>query len=84
MKRSILGGFWSSPAYAEGAVLTGSLSGSFYAIDARTGKQRWVFRAGGPIAHCPAVFGGAVYFAAEDMHAYSIRVADVTRAQAGP
>jgi hypothetical protein len=71
-----LGGFWSSPAYSDGAVLIGSLSGYFYAIDAKTGKQRWVFRAGAPIAHCPAVFGDAVYFAAEDMHAYSIDVAD--------
>ena len=70
-----LGGFWSSPAYEDGVVLIGSLSGYFYAIDIKTGKERWSYRTRAPIAHCPAVYNGAVFFAAEDMHAYSINVA---------
>jgi outer membrane protein assembly factor BamB len=67
-------GFWANPAYADGAVLIGSLSGYFYAIDGKSGKERWHFRAGGPVCHCPAVWKNSVFFGAEDMHAYCLDV----------
>jgi outer membrane protein assembly factor BamB len=35
------------PAVVGGTVYAGAFSGGFYAIDAATGKQRWVFQVGG-------------------------------------
>ncbi len=70
-----LDSFWACPALDGGLVLAGDTGGTFYALDAASGKPRWTFQAGGPIYQTPAVHGGAVYFGAEDMHVYSLEAA---------
>ena len=48
----------SSPAFADGLVYIGSDDGNLYAIDAASGRQRWVHRTAGPVDYQPAVSGG--------------------------
>jgi eukaryotic-like serine/threonine-protein kinase len=53
-------------AVAEGLVFAGSVNGDFFAIDAATGVQRWVFATGQTFPTSPAtsplVVDGTVYF----------------------
>ena len=44
-------------------VYIGSYDGNFYALDARNGKERWKYRAGGRISGSATVVGDVVYFA---------------------
>ena len=60
------------PVVAEGVVYVGTLAGNLYAIDAATGKDRWVFRAGGPLLHSCAVGKGRVLFGAMDGVIYGL------------
>ncbi|MEA1951115.1 MAG: PQQ-binding-like beta-propeller repeat protein, partial [Planctomycetota bacterium] len=43
-----------------------------YALDAKTGEQRWSFFAGGPIRLAPTVADGRVYVGSDDGSVYSI------------
>lgn len=65
-------GFWLCPALADGLVLAGDIPGNFYALEAKTGKEKWRFKAGSSIYHSPAVYKDRVYFGAEDMVAYCL------------
>jgi outer membrane protein assembly factor BamB len=49
---------------------------TLYALDARTGKQRWSFTAGGRIDSPPTVHKGTVLFGSADGHVYCLRAAD--------
>ncbi len=44
-------------------VFFGSYDGTFYALDAKSGKQRWTHRSGGKISGSPTIVGDTVYFA---------------------
>ena len=43
-------------------VFFGSYDGTFYALDARSGKVRWTHRSGGKISGSPTIIGRIVYF----------------------
>ena len=43
-------------------VYVGSYDGNFYALDARSGKVRWKYKAPGRISGAATVVGGIVYF----------------------
>jgi hypothetical protein len=44
-------------------VFVGSYDGRFYALNARTGRARWTYNAGGRISGSATVIGRVVYFA---------------------
>ena len=44
-------------------VFFGSYDGTFYALDAKSGKVRWTHRSGGKISGSPTIVGDTVYFA---------------------
>lgn len=53
-----------------------SADGKVYALDARTGDERWSFFTGGPIRLAPAVSEGRVYVAGDDGHLYCLAGGD--------
>jgi eukaryotic-like serine/threonine-protein kinase len=55
--------YTSSPAVDGNGVVFGSQDGHVYALDARTGRERWRFRTGGRVYASPAVAAGTVYVA---------------------
>ena len=73
------------PAVAHGMVFVRSVDGSVYALDARTGQQRWSFATdsfwasssvqNGDSGYMPVIAGGAVLVASEDGHVYALDVA---------
>jgi outer membrane protein assembly factor BamB len=46
---------------ADGRVFVGTLNGTLWALDRRTGKALWQHKADGPITHSPAWSGGRVF-----------------------
>ncbi len=64
----------STPAVADGVLYFGSGDGNFYALDARTGQERWRFRTAGGIFSSAAIAAGAAYFASRDGYLYALDV----------
>ena len=64
------------PVIAEGKVFIGTMRGTLHAIDSETGKDVWVFSAGGAILHACAVGEGKVVFGCADGEVYALNVAD--------
>jgi outer membrane protein assembly factor BamB len=62
----------SSPSAADGRVYVGSLSGSVYCLNARSGSLIWSFGTGGGIESSPAVVNGAVYVVSDDGYLYCL------------
>ncbi len=56
----------STAAVAGGVLYFGSSDGSFHALDASSGRERWRVATGGAITSSPAIAGGRVYFASRD------------------
>lgn len=52
----------SSPVVVDGVVYVGSASTTFYALDARTGEEKWRFEMYSWVRSTPAVVDGLVYF----------------------
>ncbi len=52
----------SSPAVADGLVFSGTSNQKFYAVDARTGQEKWRVEIGLYVRSSPAVVNGTVYF----------------------
>jgi hypothetical protein len=46
---------------ADGRVFAGTLNGSLWALDRRSGKALWKHTADGPVTHSPACSGGRVF-----------------------
>ena len=67
--------YTSSPAIVGDVVVVGSGDGCVYAVDARTGKERWRSRTAGRIRSSPAVAEGAVYFGSADGSLYAVDLA---------
>ena len=73
----------ASPAYADGVVFFGSWDSYFYAVDARTGQEKWRFHGGeDAVIHnqvgfqsSPAVVNGVVYTGCRDSKLYAIDAA---------
>jgi outer membrane protein assembly factor BamB len=55
-----------------GLVYFGCDDGGLYAIDAATGKERWVYRTHGPIASLPVYSDGALFFTSGENRVYAL------------
>lgn len=62
----------SSPLVADGLVYVGDWRGKVYALDARTGEERWSFQSGGKVKGALALAGGRVFFGSYDHHVYAL------------
>ena len=62
----------SSPLLAGNRLYVGDWEGRLWALDARTGKTIWTYRAGGPIKGAAALTAGRVYFGSYDGHVYCV------------
>ena len=60
------------PAVVDGVLYFGSSDGNFYAIDAKSGNGRWLFRTGGAVTSSPAIADGIAYFASRDGFLYAV------------
>jgi len=60
---------------ADGLVLAGADDGRLHALDARTGRQRWQLRLGGPIRTRATVFDGVAVLQADDGVLYAVSTA---------
>jgi outer membrane protein assembly factor BamB len=49
------------PILVDGLVIAGAKDGTVLAVDARTGQQRWQFKAGGPVGNSAAAANGLVF-----------------------
>ncbi len=65
----------AQPVVADGRLFIGTAMGSFHALEARTGKKLWAFKAGGPILHTAGVEGGRVFFGCLDGCVYALDAA---------
>jgi outer membrane protein assembly factor BamB len=62
----------SSPVVVGGVVYLGDWSGRVYALYARTGKVKWVYRTKGKIKSSVTVSGNRVYAGSYDHHLYAL------------
>jgi outer membrane protein assembly factor BamB len=67
-----LGPCESSPLVVDGLVYAGDWHGRVYALSARTGKPRWVFKAEGAVKGSPSYADGTVYIGSYDSHVYAL------------
>jgi outer membrane protein assembly factor BamB len=67
--------FLSSPAVARGVVYFGTGEGMLFALDARTGAERWAFETADTIHSSPAVAGGTVYVGNMESRLYAVDAA---------
>ena len=65
----------SSPTYVAGVVVFGAGDGQVYAVDAKTGKERWRTRTEGRVRSTPAVSEGRVYVGSMDGRIYCFDLA---------
>ena len=61
----------ASPAVWDSTAYIGSLRDHLYAVDARTGEERWRSDSTGFFRSSPAVVNGTVYVGNEDRHLYA-------------
>jgi outer membrane protein assembly factor BamB len=66
------GAIESTPLYHEGTLYFGSWDHHLYAVDARTGKLRWRFRADHEINSAPAFAGGMLFFGTDGGSVYAV------------
>ena len=59
-------------------MLIGSRDGRLYALEAASGKARWIANAGAPLLNSPAIDGraGRVYIGSEAMRVHAFALAD--------
>jgi outer membrane protein assembly factor BamB len=62
----------SSPAIKNNTVYFGSGDGNFYALDERTGREKWKFKTKGIIHSSPALAFGNVYFGGWDTYLHAL------------
>lgn len=74
--RGSLDQFWdymqSSPAVVDGVVYVGSGNSNFYAVDAKTGLEKWHFAVNYLTRSSPAVKDGVVFVGDMDRYLYAI------------
>ena len=71
--------YTSSPVVLNGVVLFGAGDGAVYAVDARSGRQRWRAATGGRVRSSPAVAEGRVYVGSADGCVYAFDLATGAR-----
>ena len=70
----------SSPLVHNGRVIFGSEGGTLYALDAKSGKQDWTYRAGGAIKGSPTLSDdGVLFFGAYGGSVHAVRARDGAR-----
>jgi outer membrane protein assembly factor BamB len=70
----------SSPLLHNGRLFFGTENGTLYALDARSGKQDWTYRAGGAIKGSPTLSDdGVLYFGAYGGTVHAVRARDGKR-----
>ncbi len=62
----------TSPLLVGKLLYVGSWDGTFYALNARTGKVRWTFNAGAGITSSPAYALGSVYFGSDSGRLFAL------------
>jgi len=62
----------TSPLLVGNLLYFGSWDGTFYALDARTGKARWTFGASAGITSSPAYESGTVFAGTDDGHVLAL------------
>lgn len=67
--------FQSSAAVADGLVIIGGRDRALHALDAKTGKQRWSFRAKSRIDSSAVVVGRRVFVGSSDGNLYEVDLA---------
>ena len=70
------GRVWSTPLILSDTVYIASLDHSLYALDLRTGQERWRFTADGAMVGPPLSLGDRLYIGSFDGRLYAIRQAD--------
>ncbi|HID78606.1 MAG TPA: methyltransferase domain-containing protein [Planctomycetaceae bacterium] len=71
-----LGGRLTQPVVARGTVYVASVDAhTVYALDARTGRVRWRFTAGGRVDSSPTIHRGSVLFGSADGWVYALGAA---------
>jgi outer membrane protein assembly factor BamB len=61
-----------SPVVHEDSVYIGSVDGSLYCLDMRSGRKRWQFRTGGPITGTPVIANNVLYVGSNDHKVYAL------------
>ncbi len=62
------------PMYGSGGIVYfGSYDRHLYAVDIKTGQEKWRFKTGAGIPSSPAISGGIVYFGSSDGHLYAVK-----------
>ncbi len=70
------GAIRSTPAVAGGTAVFGSNDGILYALDVKTGAERWRVKLGGDVSSSPAIADGRVIVMAADGRLCAFRLAD--------
>ena len=66
------GGLESGSVVADGTVYAGTTDGLLFALDARTGAQRWHVETYNAVGATPVVAGETLYAVSKDAHVYAI------------
>ena len=73
--RTTTGTTWSSPAVAGDLVLAGDGAGRLHALDRKSGKLLWNFRAGSTVHSSPSLSQDLVFVGSTDGGVYALRLA---------
>jgi len=65
-------GYWSSPAYANGRIYIGGDDGRMHCVDAKSGKNIWLYRTRMAIWSSPCVIDDKVIFGGIDRHLHVV------------
>ncbi len=72
-----IGGRLSAPVIADGNLIVSCVDAHrVISLDARNGKTRWVFTAGGRVDSAPTIYRGLVLFGCADGWIYCLRLSD--------
>jgi outer membrane protein assembly factor BamB len=63
----------SGPTVTDGVVYVGSEFGKVYAVDAATGRLRWIYTTGEMQDSLPAVAHGTVYVGSDDAKVFALK-----------
>src|ERR671914_2664922 len=62
----------SSPVLRDGVLYVNCRNGILYALDSRTGKERWTYQAGDALRSTPSLSGNLVLFGGDDGAVYAV------------
>jgi outer membrane protein assembly factor BamB len=62
----------SSPVVYKDSIYCGSVDGSLYCLEYRSGRLRWKFESKAAITGSPVVLDDIVYFGSTDHHVYAL------------